>query len=247
MARLKFLGLPYAGAWLNCPPMPALGLHLRGQEFVAAVKCRIGLPIFNYAGKCPACNKDSDMLGDHALVCAFGGERIARHNSLRDALHSTAAEAGLAPMKEGRALLPGTDKRPADIFIPHWAGGLDAALDVTVTHPLQDATRAGAATTAGFALNKAYDRKVAAVGELCQQQGIAFIPIVAESLGGWHPTAVEQLQKLGSALARQTGQEESEAIAHLITRASILLQKGLTSLLINRIPGHPSAVIGGVQ
>ena len=66
-------------------------------------------------------------------------------------------------MKEGRALLPGTDKRPADKFIPHWAGGLDAALDVTVTHPLQDATRAGAATTAGFALNKAYDRKVAAV------------------------------------------------------------------------------------
>ena len=118
--------------------MPALGLHLRGQEFVVAVKCRIGLPIFNSAGKCPACNKDSDKLGDHALVCAFGGERIARHNSLRDALHSTAAEAGLAPMKEGRALLPGTDKRPADIFIPHWAGGLDAALDVTVTHPLQD-------------------------------------------------------------------------------------------------------------
>ena len=247
VARLKSLGLPHAGAWLNCPPMPALGLHLRGQEFVVAVKCRIGLPIFNSAGKCPACNKDSDMLGDHALVCAFGGERIARHNSLRDALHSTAAEAGLAPMKEGRALLPGTDKRPADIFIPHWAGGLDAALDVTVTHPLQDATRAGAATTAGFALNKAYDRKVAAVGELCQQQGIAFIPIVAESLGGWHPTAVEQFRKLGSALARQTGQEESEAIAHLITRASILLQKGLTSLLINRIPGHPSAVIGGVQ
>ena len=66
-------------------------------------------------------------------------------------------------MKEGRALLPGTDKRPADIFIPHSAGGLDVALDVTVTHPLQDATTAGAATTAGFALNKAYDRKVAAV------------------------------------------------------------------------------------
>ena len=118
---------------------------------------------------------------------------------------------------------------------------------MTVTHPLQDATRAGAATTAGFALNKAYDRKVAAVGELCQQQGIAFIPIVAESLGGWHPTAVEQFRKLGSALARQTGQNESEAIAHLTTRASILLQKGLTSLLINRIPGHPSAMIGGVQ
>ena len=27
---------------------------------------------------------------------------------------------------------------PTDAFLPHWAGGLDAALDVTVTHPLQD-------------------------------------------------------------------------------------------------------------
>ena len=70
---------------------------------------------------------------------------------------------------------------------------------------------------------------------------------MAESLSYWHPTAVEQFRKLGSALARQTEQDESEAIAHLTTRASILLQKGLTSLLINRIPGHPSAVIGGVQ
>ena len=40
--------------------------------------------------------------------------------------------AGLAPVKEGRALIPGNNMRPADIFIPHWAGGRDAALDVTV-------------------------------------------------------------------------------------------------------------------
>ena len=32
-----------------------------------------------------------------------------------------------------------------------------------------------------------------------------FISIVAESLGGWHRVALEQFQKLGSILARQTG------------------------------------------
>ena len=36
--------------------------------------------------------------------------------------------------------------------------------------------------------------------------------------------------KLGSALARHTGQEEGETISHLLTRASVLLQKGLSSL-----------------
>ena len=81
-------------------------------------------------------------MGDHSLVCRTGGERIARHNALKDAIHDTAAPAGLAPRKEGRALLPGTNQKPADIFIPGWAGGRDAALDVMVTHPLKSGTRA---------------------------------------------------------------------------------------------------------
>ena len=72
--------------------------------------------------------------------------------------------ANLGPTREGRALLLGSGGKPADVFIPHWAGGRDAALDVTVTHPLQDRTRAGAATTPGYALNIAYDRKVAGAG-----------------------------------------------------------------------------------
>ena len=41
--------------------------------------------------------------------------------------------------------------------------------------------------------------------DLCREQEIAFIPIVAESSGGWHRVALEQFQKLGSILARQTG------------------------------------------
>ena len=63
--------------------------------------------------------------------------------------------------KEGHALIPGTERRPADILIPGWCGGRNAALDVTVIHPLQDGrVRTGAATTPGFALTYAYNRKV---------------------------------------------------------------------------------------
>ena len=97
---------------------------------------------------------------------------------------------------------------PTDAFLPHWAGGLDAALDVTVTHPLQDATRARAATTPGHAMTVAYENKCRIAEELCREQEIAFIPVVAESLGGWHQVALDQFRKLGSALARHTGQDE---------------------------------------
>ena len=76
---------------------------------------------------------------------------------------------------------------------------------------------------------------------------IAFIPIVAESLGGWHQVALDQFRKLGSALARHTGQEEGEKIDHLVKRVSILLQKGLSAMLLNRIPGFPAAEVDGLM
>ena len=77
VARLASLSLPQAGAWLNCPPLPALGLHLRGPEFVIAVKFRLGMPVYDFAGNCPACRRHSDVMGDHGMVCGTGGERIA--------------------------------------------------------------------------------------------------------------------------------------------------------------------------
>ena len=135
-ARLLSPSLPHSGDWLNTPPLTALGLHLRSTEFILVVKYRLGLAIYNRAGPCPACLRPSDTLGDHAMSCGTGGERISRHNHLRDALFEMAVSAGLAPTKEGRFLLPGDDRRPADVFIPYWAGGRDAALDVTVVNPL---------------------------------------------------------------------------------------------------------------
>ena len=47
------------------------------------------------------------------------------------------------------------------------------------------------------------------------------------------------------ALARQTGQEESEAIRHLAQRLAVLLARGNASLLLNRIPTFPPSEIDG--
>lgn len=170
------------------------------------------------------------------MNCGNQGERISRHNRLRDALHDAAAAAALGPVKEERFLIPGEGRRPADVLIPNWSRGQDAALDVTVINPLQEATVAGAAATAGHALNVAHDRKVKAVGEACQREGIAFIPLAAESLGGWHQVAVGEVKKLGAALARQQGDEEKEASRRLFQKLSMLLQKGNSALFLNRTP-----------
>ena len=149
IARLASLSLPHAGDFLNAVPNPALGLHLRPQELISVLRYRLGCPIFTREGQCPACNRQSDRLGDHAMNCGNQGERISRHNRLRDALHDAAAAAALGPIKEERFLLPGEGRRPADVLIPNWDRGQDAALNVTVINPLQDATVSGAAAEAG--------------------------------------------------------------------------------------------------
>ena len=213
-----------------------LGLLLRPPEFVAALRYRLGHPVFASDGPCPACGQPSDRLGDHALNCAWQGERIARHNSLRDTLHSTAVKAALGPTKEGQYLLPGEGGKPADIFIPRHAGGQDAALDVTVINPLQAATVAQAAQTAGHALKVAHQRKLDKSWQPCHEQGIVFLPLAVESLGGWHKAAIAEVKKLGSALARHTGEDESTTISHLFQQLSIALMKGNASLLNNRNP-----------
>ena len=245
-ARLLSLGLPHCGDWLNTPPLKALGLHLRPSEFVLATKYRLGLPLYEQEGPCPACRRLSDVLGDHAMSCGTGGERIARHNHLRDAIFALASAAGLAPIKEGRFLLPGDDRRPADVFIPYWAGGLDAALDVTVVNPLQDATLAGASTSPGHALTFAHDRKVRGAEEDCRRQGIAFLPLAVESFGGWHDSAQREVKKVAVALARHTGQEEAEACHHAWSRLGILLQRGNSAILANRVPSHPSPAVDDI-
>ena len=238
VARLASVSLKdaHAGDFLSVVPYPGLGLLLRSSEFVTALRYRLGHPIFGSEGPCPSCGQHSDRMGDHALNCAWQGERIARHNSLRDVFHSTAVKAALGPTKEGQYLLPGEGGKPADIFIPRHAGGKDAALDVTVVNPLQAALVSQAADTPGHALKVAHKRKLDKSWQACNQQGIVFLPLAVESLGAWHKSAILEIKKLGTALARHTGEEEITTTRHLFQQLSIALVKGNAALMNNRNP-----------
>ena len=86
-ARLNSLGMLRADDWLNTVPVCALGLHLRPKEFSVAVKYRLGVRVYPEAGPCIACGEDSDKYGDHAVGYGKEGERIFRHNILRDAIY----------------------------------------------------------------------------------------------------------------------------------------------------------------
>ena len=244
-ARLGSLQLQHTGDWLNVVLSMALGLHMKPQEFFLSFLYRLGAKVFQEEGPCTACGRDSDVYGDHAISCGNEGERIARHNHLRDALFHTAVAAALGSVKEERAVIPGSNARPADLLIPNWSGGKDAVMDVTVNNPLQLSLLERSADSPGHSLNVAFNRKWTKYGEACLQEGVKFIPLPCETFGAWHEAALCEIKKLGCALARHLGQDESETVKHLFESLSILLMKGNIALLINRIPSHPSSHING--
>ena len=118
-SRFKTLALSsairHAGDWLNVVPSSALGLHLHYREFQFCLQYWLGLQMFEDNRRCQA---DADPLGDYQMGCGGNSDRILWHNSLRDAVFSAAQSAALAPRREAPSLVPGSQSRPADIYLP---------------------------------------------------------------------------------------------------------------------------------
>ena len=76
----------HSGDWLNVIPSTALGLHLQDREFRFCMQYWLGLQMFSEGHKCQVCLSDSDPFGDHQVGCGGNGDRILRHNSIRDAV-----------------------------------------------------------------------------------------------------------------------------------------------------------------
>ena len=147
---------------------------------------------------CPECSANADPFGDHQVGCGGNGDRISRHNAVRDVIFAAAQSAALGPSKEVLGLVPSSLARPAVVFLPHWYLGRPAALDVHITSPLQEQTIAEAAFTPGHALQAGVQRKLASNLSACRATGTDFIPLVAETFGGLAEDTVSTV----SAIAR---------------------------------------------
>jgi hypothetical protein len=137
-----------------------------------------------------------------------------------------AASASLNSKKEVANLLPGSNSRPADIFVPTWKSGRPTAFNVTVISPLHGDIFSKTAETPGFALGLRKDAKLCQYVDGCHASGLDCIPLVVESLGGWDKEAVSHLKHLAICTARQIGAEQSKTVSHFFQRLSVLLQLG---------------------
>src|SRR5437588_873174 len=76
-----------------------------------------------------------DLLGDHPLCCKKSGDRITRHNRLRNLVFKLADTGLLSPELEKLGILGVTDtsrRRPGDVSIKNWSLRRGLAIDVAV-------------------------------------------------------------------------------------------------------------------
>ena len=213
--------LPHAGDWLNVVPSPSLGLHLQDREFRRCLRYWLGVPLYNSSYSCPECHGTADPFRDHQVGCGGNGDRISRHNSIRDVVFCAAQSAALAPSKETPNLVPNSQSRPADILIPNWSRGRPAALDVHVISPLQRQTLGQAASTPGHTLEVGTRRKLASHLSACRSVGVEFIPLVTETLGGLSGDTINTIRSLGLAIEQRTGSPNSTK--HLFKSLAVAL------------------------
>ena len=229
--------LPHATDYLFAKPSRNLGLKFTNSEFRITLCRQLRVQIFDKTLTCIACNTSlMDSFGDHALSCSSSRDRIARHNDTRDLVFHACRSAGLSPVLEAKGLSATSRRRPGDVFIPNWKHGSPAAVDVTLTCPLQSTVINKAAEEVGYACKLAEERKFAASAELCQQSGLDFIPLALETSGGFGSCATSFLTVLAERCADNNMRDRVIEKRQLFQRINVAVHRSNANMILSRIP-----------
>ena len=133
--RLNRLDSPHANAWLSARPscMDGTDTVLPPRIYRTAVARLLGQPVFSSA-PCHLCEQTIGPMGDHPLCCKKSGDRITRHNLLRNLVFKLVDSGLLAPELENwefEVLL----LKPVvvgDVSIKSWSFRRGLAIDVAV-------------------------------------------------------------------------------------------------------------------
>ena len=94
-------------------------------------------------------------------------------------------------------------------------------------------------------MDHAHRAKCRKYEERCAREGITFLPLAVDTLGGWHPAALDSIRRLGSQVARNVGKEDQEVIRHFRQRLAILLVRDNVAMLCSRTPTFSPPEVDG--
>ena len=201
-ARLLSVSFPHAASWVSVIPSEGLGLHLQPSEFMQWPSSG-GIVL--------------DPFGHHALTCKRGGDVATCHNKLHNTLTETCRRTHLSVKVEAGSNLTKDHSHtcPADILVPNWSWGKPAALDLSVTSPLNSNVLLEVGLAAGQAARATEQRKHNENDAKCKQLGWVCVPMVVEAYGAWGTEAMESFSFLASRLATGSNRAKAEVLAAL--------------------------------
>ena len=233
------LSVRYAGDWFSAPPIPALGLHMAPNEFRISAKYRLGVPVYEVEKKFLFCKAGvHDIYGDHAIACHGRGDAIVRHDRIRNKNSVWLLICESLTSSGKKNIIPESQSRPGDIFVPTWKAGKPAAFDVTITSSLQPNSLTNAVTKARYALDAADERKYCLHEDNCAKMGITFVPLAVEVLGGISATFKKSLKRLAVLSDNRSFQAQglSVAFCKLMQSLSITAIRGSAAMMLSRAP-----------
>lgn len=180
---------------------PQHGPVLQDDEFVEAVRLRLGAGGPSDAVPCALCGVTLDAAGAHASCCAIA-EATRGHNHVKHELHSLARKADSTAEEEPLGLIPHRPMlRPADVFTSAAHPGRLSALDVGIG----SAEAEGAGSDCAEAMRL---RKLSDYGEFLEsmeRQNIVYCPVTWSSYGRPHASTTSVIRAPSRLAARRRG------------------------------------------
>ena len=120
------------------------------------------------------------------------------------------------------------------------------AFDVAVTSPLSRSALPKSSSTPGAAIQQMKSNKLNKHSRPCHLNGVSFIPLVVETLGGWDADAIFHLRAIAKQAASRSPSPTETATRQLFQRLSVLLQRANSGLIAVRAPPLPPPHIIGI-
>jgi hypothetical protein len=199
--RLEAVAREGAGAWLQAVPCAAVGMKFDRDEFLVLLKWWLGMDIMPAdGGTCQegcggkVCGAPLDSLGDHAVLCGYGPSRTTRHDAVNEKWAAQLRAFGFRVKMEVRTD-PETKRRAADTWVENWKDGRGAAHDWVITHVWQKEAEERGKTDPNWAVEKAEAYKELGAKEDVERRGMVFVPMAADTFGGFGVAAREAVRR----------------------------------------------------
>ena len=178
------------------------------------------------------------LFGNHAIAsCSATGDKIRRHDILRNRLFDAASAALLAPRKEVRGLDLASQQKPGDVVISNWElspGSTRTAFDVTVASPMTSTLVKATVREPRAALTRAYQNKRRKYRDIPADTHC--VPLAVTTFGAWDNDAIPHLKAIASHKARNAGKDKAVIARQLMQQLSVSLQRENSALLAARCP-----------